>query len=60
MTGFYVYYKITGTTSYSKTSLISMDLFAYSLTGLKDKNYYAMKIVAANTKGESEYSPIVY
>ncbi len=53
LTGYYIYFKIAGQLTWSKTALIAEDLFANTLTGLSADTNYAMKMVAVNSKGES-------
>ena len=60
MTGYYIYYKIAGWVTWSKTVLIAENLFSYALIGLTADNNYAMKMVAINSKGESSFTSIIY
>ena len=60
LTGFYIYYKIAGLTSWSKSVLITGDSFSHNMIGLTADTNYAMKMVAVNVKGESEFTSIIY
>lgn len=60
LTGFYVYFRISGVATWSKSAVIDADLFSFDLTGLTANTNYAIKMVAANAKGESEFTGILY
>ncbi len=54
ITGYYVYFKVAGSASWSKTSSITADNFATTVDSLTPDTQYALKIVAVNEKGERE------
>lgn len=54
LTGFVIYYKPTGTGSWSTTSLIPTSTLYYQVSGLSTNTQYSFKITAANVKGQSE------
>lgn len=58
LTGYYIYYLITGTSVWSKTPLISYETFEYTLNNLTPNNPYSIKIDSANIKGESDFSHV--
>lgn len=60
LTGFFIYYKVAGAVIWDKSNLIASDLFHYQLIGLTADTNYAIKMVAVNVKGESEFTPIIY
>lgn len=60
LTGYFIYFKVAGSDSWSKTDLISEDNFATTVDSLSPNTKYALKIVAVNEKGESEQSNIYY
>lgn len=53
ITGYYIYYKVAGSTTWSKTSLVTFDKFAHTVDSITPDTQYALKIVAVNVKGES-------
>ena len=60
LTGYYVYYRQTSDSAWSKTALIAADLHEVIVDSLSPDAEYALKIVAANEKGESAQSGIIY
>ena len=58
--GYFIYNKITGTETYSKTAIISSEVFDTTLTSLTANQQYSLKIVAVNVKGESNFSHVQY
>ena len=59
--GYYIYYKISSVSTWTQTSLISPSASLVSVLGsLTADSQYAMRITAANIKGESIPSGIIY
>jgi len=55
LTGYYLYYRLTGTNlPWLKSELISEDTNAHTISALDANRQYSFKITAANIKGESE------
>ena len=60
LTGYYVYYKLSSDVSFTQSSLISPTQLTYSLLALTSDQPYSLKLTAANIKGESIPSPLLY
>ena len=58
--GYYIYYKVSGEATWSKTALISANLYEETVSSLTVDTQYSLKIVAENEKGESVQSGIIY
>lgn len=58
--GYYVEYRLSTLTVFTKTSLISATDFATQLTALTADAEYAIRITAENIKGESIPSGLIY
>lgn len=54
ITGYFIYFKVAGASTWSKTELITEDNFSSTVDSLTPDTKYALKIVAVNEKGESE------
>ena len=60
LTGYYLYYKLTTAATFTQSALINATEFTFQLTGLTADTEYAVRITAANIKGESVPSGILY
>lgn len=58
--GYYAYYKLTSASSYTKSTLILPNENTFIITGLTSNSNYQLYMAAANIKGESVITAVLY